>query len=512
VTEVPRTISKNLVWALLACLVVYAIARSVAAAAGKRFWYDELLTLTVSSLGSWNDRLSALKLPLDGQPPLFYTIEHFALGLTRNKEIALRVPSILAFPCALVCIFVYVRKRGGEVLALVCAAFLLITAAFDTYAVEARPYSMVLACIAFALVCYQRAPARLWTLLLAASLALAELLHYMAVVSMVPFGLAEVVVLIQTRRVRWPVWASLLAGAAPLFLQWKLIATNKEYYGPRFWAHFSFSNLPRTYAEYLGTHSPVGGGVAALALGAVALTYFWPRGDEEERIHGRERGAEAMLLLGLVSLPFIAYVLVILVMNSGLTARYVLATVLGLLLTMGFALARASWKAVALSAAFVFAAVGVQELSFWRAIKANIHETTSHGIDVQNFVDRIGHPELPVAIANPFVYLAVVHYCAPALVDRVRFVVPEPERNKDLPDTAAKGMVLLQSYWPVRVNDLREFTSLHQEFLVYIEDVGSGRDWLIERLAEDGWSPRPIEFENYRIIYLVRRDGSAPTK
>src|SRR5260370_19589080 len=144
-------------------LLLYVIVRSLVAAAGKTFWYDELLTWTVSSQGSWSAIVSALHLPLDGQPPLFYMIEHFASSLTRNQEIALRLPSILALPCTLTCVFIYVKKNGSEIVALLCAIFVLTTSVFQYYAVEARPYSMVVACSAFALVCYQRVPSPVWT-------------------------------------------------------------------------------------------------------------------------------------------------------------------------------------------------------------------------------------------------------------------------------------------------------------------------------------------------------------
>jgi hypothetical protein len=44
---------KSLVYAFLGALVVYAMVRGIAIAAAKPFWYDELMTLTVSAQGSW---------------------------------------------------------------------------------------------------------------------------------------------------------------------------------------------------------------------------------------------------------------------------------------------------------------------------------------------------------------------------------------------------------------------------------------------------------------------------
>jgi uncharacterized membrane protein len=119
-------------------LVVYSTVRSVLAAAGRTFWFDELFTLAVSQQGSWKGIMGALRNAADSHPPLFYVIEHFSSGLFRNTEIALRLPSILAFQCTLVCVFVYVRKRGGEVVTFLCALFMLLTSVFQYYAIEAR--------------------------------------------------------------------------------------------------------------------------------------------------------------------------------------------------------------------------------------------------------------------------------------------------------------------------------------------------------------------------------------
>ena len=129
--EAARTINKKLAWGLLACLAVYAVVRSLMAAAGKPFRCDELLTLVVSSQGGWKDILAALYAPLDGQPPLFCEIEHFALSIPAHTEVALRLPSILALPCTLICAFLFVRRRRGETVALLCALFLLMTSARD---------------------------------------------------------------------------------------------------------------------------------------------------------------------------------------------------------------------------------------------------------------------------------------------------------------------------------------------------------------------------------------------
>jgi uncharacterized membrane protein len=489
-------------------LLVYVIVRSVFAAAGKTLWYDELLTLTVSSQGSWKAILSALSRPLDGQPPLFYVIEHLALGFTRNQEIALRLPSILAFPCTLACVFIYVKKRGGELIALLCAIFILTTSVFQYYAVEARPYSMVVACIAFALVCYQHVPSPLWTVLLAISLALAQSLHYLVVLAMVPFGLAEAAYFLKARRFRWPVWAALVVGASPLLLFWKLLAINKAYYGAHFWAHFEFSSIPKTYGELFQTNSQYGAAIGAVVLAGVLGTALWQRPVKATDAENRgEDLAEATLLFALAALPFAGYLFTS-VVHSGLTPRYVLSTVIGVSVALGYILSRARLGAVALFAVFVFSVVGVHELHFWRFFRADINDVNSSGVAAEKIIEGAGHKDLAVVVPNPFVLVSLLHYAPQSLAGRLVYPTQDPRPNDEKwADTADKGIQLLQSYFPHRVSNVLELTSAHREFLIYKDEREWGIDWLPRRLSQEGWMLQIVALDSNRVIYLATGNG-----
>ena len=149
-------------------------------------WFDELLTLTISSQSNLRDMWSALTRGFDTQPPPFYLLERVFLALPIANQIALRLPSILAFPLFLIFVFTYVKKRSGELIACMCTLLFFSTSLFQTYLTEARGYSLMIACIAFALVCYQRLPSMRWAAMLGLSLMLAESFHYYAVFAMIP--------------------------------------------------------------------------------------------------------------------------------------------------------------------------------------------------------------------------------------------------------------------------------------------------------------------------------------
>ena len=494
--------NKNLTYAALVGLLLYVLVRSLFAAAGKPFWYDEVLTLAVTSQGSWKGIVTALHAPIDGQPPLFYIVERLASGLIRNQQIAYRLPSITAFLWTVSCVFIYVKERGKEMVALLSATLLLMTGAFQTYSVEARPYSIVVACFAFALVCYQRLPSTAWTLFLAMTLALAQSFHYYAVLAMVPFGLAEAAVFFNTRKFRWPVWAALVFGAVPLVLQWKTLAINRDYYGPHFWAHFSFTDLPKTYGELFLELSSFGGGIAVLTLVAIFWTYIESLPKAERQGQATSTGfSQLVLLSGFVLLPLIAY-LATRAMHSGLTTRYVLPTVIGFALAFGFTLSRASGKALVLSAAFVLACLGVHELHFWRFVAKDIREVRSRGAVVQKLINSADHPQLPVVVPDVFTYLPLVYYSSANLKNRLMFLPPPLESGNW--DTTNKGIALLQFYWPVRVHEASDFLSLNHSFLIYL-DENERCDWLTTSVKEQGWSLRTLALNESGKLYLVTR-------
>ncbi len=94
---------------------------------------------------------------------------------------------------------------------------------------------MRVACIAMALVCYQRAGQKRWVVALAASLFAAGAFHYYGFFVLVPFLAAEFLHAIQTRAVRWGVWLAIFSGFLPLVAAYPILRQIKEFYGVHFW-------------------------------------------------------------------------------------------------------------------------------------------------------------------------------------------------------------------------------------------------------------------------------------
>ena len=222
-------------------LVIYATARAVVSSIAKPFWFDEINTWIISRQPGIAAIWGALRRGADSQPILFSLIERAASAIP-NAEIGFRLPSVIGFACVLVCIFVFVRRRSNGIYGLISAAILLLTALYMPYAIEARPYQLVSACVAVAMVAYQRAHSVRWAVLMGFALAIAESLSYYAVFAIVAFLAAEAAFLWKTSIFRPRIWVALIFGASPLAAFWPLLARFKAFYGQNFWASQPFGH------------------------------------------------------------------------------------------------------------------------------------------------------------------------------------------------------------------------------------------------------------------------------
>ena len=489
--------------ALLGFLMVYAFARSVAAGTAKGYWLDELLTQLVTSQGSISKIMSALRAPIDGQPPLFYIIEDLASRLIANQDIALRLPAALGLVCTLLCVYIFLERQSGRLIALLSTAFLMTTAAW-LYAEEARPYSMVVGCISLALVCYQRAPSPKWMVLLGASLALAQSLHYLAVLSFVPFGLAELAESLRIKRVRWGVWAALAVGVLPLLLFWNLLALNKAYYGTYHAAlGYNFARAVHAYGDLLATDGPAGMGIAVTAAIGIAIARRNPLGEpDHSEPSGREN--ERILIAGLLGLPFIAYVFV-LATHAPMASRYFLPGVLGFPLSAGFTLARIPKQAVLFFAAYLLTTVGVTEMHFWRYIAAGRTDLANQGATTAKFLASAGYPQLPVVIPSGDI-LWVVRYAFPNSPERFVYLT----KDQDGPnDTTDKSLTNAQRYVPIQVRRASDFIAANSKFMIFVGAGNTPAQWLTLQVLQQGYSIQLLAADGTRAAYLVQKPQPA---
>jgi hypothetical protein len=486
----------------LAALMVYAAIRSIFRAASRPFWFDELCTVAIARQPSISAIWKAEQNAADSHPPTFYFVERLADRLIPNQHIAFRMPSILAFCCLLLCVFVFVRRRSGGVYGLFCSALILMSIFFDPHAVDARGYALMSACLGFALVCYQRADKAGWMMLLGLSLAAAGAFHYYAVCTLFCFALGEVAFTLQNRRLRIGVWAALACGMLPLVAFWPLLAALRTYYGAHFWAQPTWSAMLSVLGWFLKLGTLWGIAITAAAFLGLAASmvagYFsndsGPR-ETDPLFH------EKALVLGLLVLP-VAIFLAMKLTHGGFIDRYVLPAGLGIPLAAGFILPRFNRNLLALLAIGLCFGLAAQEGMFWMHQFSHLGKVISPATAVERLVNGTGRQDLPVVVSDSLDYLPLAFYASPGFAARlVEVVDPAKEIVYSSTDSVDKQLQVLRLYAPLHVYEFRDFSATHPEFLLY---SGAGEwDWWPARLVDDGYTLRLIAIQDTRRVYLV---------
>jgi hypothetical protein len=499
-------------------VIVYAAIRNVFAAAARPLWFDEIATMYLSSQPRLSDIWIALEHGADGQPPAYYLLERIAGHLAHDVEIAYRLPSILAFCCVLWCMFVFLRRHNGEVSAFLCSTALLLTP-LNEYSIEARPYEVVAVCIAFALVCYQRAGRLRWVALFGCSLVIAQSMHYYAFFFFAPFGLAELVVALRTWRVRWSIWIALAVGFVPLAVFWPLTQEIKRVYGAHiqgvpslraagnFYTHFLYGDFLLIYH----LHFPYAGFVAAIAISLLAiLMIIVPILDGQKSHAGDSLFYDNLLGVGLLAVPILGLV-VTKIGHGQYMGRYSLATLLCIPVMGAFVLRfqflrRHRTLYLVLLLGFL-AGVVREQVSFWYRGRGHFAHVVNPAEPISDLVKRAGRPDLPLVASEGFDCVQLAYYAPPQLAKRLLTVVdPQQAVVYAGSDTVDIDLAIFAQYGPLRVYPFSEFRQDHPEFLLY-SDGTYNLDWWPRRLADDGYSLQVLAAEGMRKVYLVNAPG-----
>lgn len=501
--------SDNFIRYSIFALAAYALLRSTIYALVKPFWFDEILTFVVSRQGGLSAILAALKQGVDGNPPAFYLIERWAAYLFSDENIGYRFPAILGFACTLWFVFLFIKARHGSQIALVGSALLLITPLFTFYAQEARPYSLLAALVAFAMVCYQRAPQPLFTLGLSLSLVLATLLHYYAVLTLIPFFLAELAVVCFARRFRLRVWLALLFPVVPVAFSWPTLMSLKSMWGAHFLSSGSLSEVSAAYGNYFRLGSAWGAAICVLTICfSLAPLFGAIRSGELRSETSPFKPEERVLIATLIALPLLGFAGAK-ITNGAFNERYFMASIIGTIVAMASILRIVGSKAACVSAALVFLAIGSQEFGFWKGLHTRM-DVSSMVSPVVVLSNTAHYPDLPIVLSNCAQYIEYWHYAPPAVFQRL-VTLPDPSKAASYAgvDTADKIVLALRPYAPGRIENFSEFAAAHPAFLLYSD--GSRVDWWPQRLLHDGYRLERLPLDSRGAAYLVEARPASPS-
>lgn len=349
----PASWSGRLALALMALAsLLYAFA-TVQAAVVNPYWMDEVLAVWTARLPTLGAVWVALSKGAEFSPPLFHWLLH---GLTRmglHGRLAMRAPSILAVYGVAWCAFVLVGRRKLEIAALAFTA--VIASGLADYAVQARPYALVVLCFSVAVVLWRGFGRRIRKGLAAAEIAvllgLAIGLHFYAVVLAGTLGLVELAWSVKHRRLRWQVLVAIAAAGASILIWWPILqhvsAFNRgDTAAPYYYAHPTPMRLAAAYLGDLVGHSAILASPFLLLLAAGAAAFLlsfktpWRIGDLD------------LLTIGACLIPVLVYGFALLVSHT-FNERYGVACALGVALVIArsvAALPQARWVALGLGA------------------------------------------------------------------------------------------------------------------------------------------------------------------
>ena len=439
-------------------------------------WFDEIFTYHVSVLEGPRAIVDALMAKMDNHPPLDYIARHYSMSWFDTSEFFFRLPSIIAFLVAALCLYTFVLRRTSLLPALVAFALPFATFAIR-YSYEGRNYaflmaSMCMALLAWQLVTEKATPLRL--IFFTAALSLGPFSHFYGVLNYVPIAAGEAWRWWQQRRISWPILACFVLSIASLAFLLPLILNASEF-STTFWTKIAPSQIAQGYIQLFSKAAPgvVGGLLAFAAVAFFTDSTRAPTGAAPEIPRWEIIAAVLMCLL-----PFTTYAIAEFVTRA-YTTKYLLNTVFGVALVTAYLVHHAMYwrKAVAVLVVIAFgswSAVSVAYLGLsakW--LTSPINDQTMR---------LIQSASEPVLVYGAHRFLLLHRYSPPTLRDKLHYVSDADLAVRyDGNDVNERALSRLQPFVPMNLVNLCDFTKTHKKFLV----VAPESTWEVRKLVAE---------------------------
>lgn len=499
----PSVIPVAVAWTV-GLVVVISFLAQVHAALGKPLWYDEILTLKVALLRPVSLQWRALYEGVDGMPLAYYLLLAPFTKLSANPHLALRLPSILGYVLAVVCSYLFVQRSSGPIAGLF-AAILLAWSPFRYYAVEARAYALVVGLVALAAVLWQRVDSRGWNaLLFACALTAATAFHHLAVMVLVCFGIAELVVAVTERRIRWMVWAAMALAVVPILVNLPLLVHYQNIYGRHFWSKPAWSQISTTYGTLAGLQDSTAQQallILVVVLAAQLLNTYW---NWERRLK------EPFSLLGelILTMSLLLYPVLLLVVakiqNAGFHPRYAWPAMLGIVFAAGGLIGRAPVKTARAVTAILLCFFLLHSLKDASGLMHPVSADGAAPYRAALLAITADDPSAtaPIVIASGVDFLPLTYYADPALASRFYEIADTGLALRyTQTDTVDRTNLALAAFAPLSLARLEEFLQLHRRFYLY-----SSRDrfgWLVQYCQDKKFQLRSVWEGQQSTAFLV---------
>jgi hypothetical protein len=469
-------------------------------AMGRLFWFDEMLTLNVSSLKPFSTLWAALRAGVDGMPVGYYLVVQLARKLPVDPHVALRLPSILGYILTLGGVYFFTRRRLSGAAALAAVLFISLTP-FRIYALEGRSYALLVGFLAIAACLWQRVGE--WnfaTPIFALFLTMAVACHHLAVFSICCFLLGELLWAFQSGRMRWGVCTACLVATVPFWINLPLLMHFKSVLGKHFWSPSTWSAITGTYAGYLGLSGFITTGLVVflgIALGNSILEALRSPGGQ---LRDCFSPSEMMLIISLLFYPA-ALAALTRIAGSGYVARYGWPVILGI--TLGLI---HLFRPSRLSSTMLLTALAIAFLIQSNFERRTVFKTGRAREEVvwEKLAELSrAEPDIPVVV-DEFAYLSAAEYAPASLRDRLVDIADNDMAVRLIHmDSTEKAIELLSEFVPLRVDKVTSFEAAHPRFLVY--SMNGDYDWFATYLFQNRYDFKLLSESDRKLIFIAQR-------
>ena len=474
-------------WALLPVLVVLYL-HIILQTRTKNLWHDEIFTYYIAQAPTFMQMLQWTR-QIDLNPPLYYISARACFHLFHPSSFAVRLPSMIGYFIAVICAYLFMRCRLGPLYGMI-AALIVMSAGFNGYAYEARPYAMVLGFLGIAAIGWQGATeedktGRWLDFVLLGIGGFGMLLsHVLALVAYGAFFFAEAIRLAIRRKADWPLWLILIVPLPSCILYFPLIQSHGVSVFP-----YSFQ-APH---QLLNAYSPLWANVdSLLAITMILFASINKKPSLSACLTNRFQlfWPDVALASGLLLVP-LEITLVFMRLHSAFFPRYGMPSLLGVAILVPYWLGwwtNASRRAALIGAVvFIFGvlppAAIVQDLR--HSMKLKNTDTALSG-EVAIPLTKI-HSDLPFVDASGLTFLEMNTRENAGFLSRVYYLEDKQADIQYAHATIFEIFPALIGKFPISANiaSYHAFIEQHPRFIV-LGTYNYPEDWLLRKLLADG--------------------------
>jgi uncharacterized membrane protein len=452
---------------------------SLLLASREPFSVDEYLVRLTALSGSPTAVWHLLKTaPLTVDPPLYHFLIVYWIRIFGPSEFSCRLPSVLAYTAMSGLLYRFVRNYTDVFTGLFVVTLSMVSGSFS-FAYYARPYALVLAADALALICWaklvsdrQKRALALVGLFLGITIAVGS--HWFGFLVLAPLAFAEALKTAQERRIDAPVWSTLLAASATAFVYFPLLQGAVKYRA------LPWKGAVADLSEgFLLVLQPCLFPLILLLLALVTTRFLF--GDRAPRVTGSTFRTPVFVCMLVFALMPIAGFLAGKFVTHAYQPRYVVLCALGLLPLMGLAVRDAVRRSMISMALAVLLVTGYAWLSHYRLLSGMLAKGDDSAF--ANVTVLSENPELPLVPSDADLFLRLEAHAPIAVRNRCVFPT-DPSFVRLLGQNTSFLMAdALRQWTKLPIDDLSSFLKAHPRF--YVIQRASAQGWLIGWLLED---------------------------